>query len=150
MSHATYRRHLARATTRLIDEAAVQPAVLGPGLRPATDIGLTVTLDAGVPIQGLRSPSHAITQRTVSLHQAVIGLDATDTIPNKDFVLRYDVAGAEPALTVLAHRDPAQDAEGTLFLLAQPPEDPTPAEVTAKEMVFVIDASSSMRGRPLE
>ncbi len=126
--------------------AAIMPAILPPGVRSAHDIGLTVELDAGVPIQAVRSTSHRVDVKTPSARQAEIAIAAGDTIPNKDFVLRYDVAGAKPEFAVVAHRD---GGEGAFFLMAQPPETAKPEEVTAKEMVFVIDTSSSMAGAPL-
>ena len=40
--------------------------------------------------------------RTASA-QAAIKLAPADSIPNKDFVLRYDVVGKKPEMAVLAH-----------------------------------------------
>jgi Ca-activated chloride channel family protein len=128
--------------------AAVQPQVLLPGMRSSHDVAIHVELDAGVPIQGVRSPSHAI-EAAVAARTAKIALAAGDTIPNKDFILRYDVAGDRPEVAVVAHR--AAGAEpGSFFLMMQPPKAPADAEVTPKELVFVIDTSSSMNGLPLE
>ena len=75
-------------------------------------------------------------------------LAADDTVPNKDFILRYQVAGARPDFAVLAHRATAAPA-GSFFLLAQPPETAAAADITPREMVFVVDTSSSMAGEPL-
>jgi len=49
---------------------------------------------------------------------------------------------------VLTHR--AQGAaKGSLFLLAQPPATAAAADIAPREMVFVVDTSSSMAGEPL-
>ena len=50
-----------------------------------------VTLDAGVPIQELRSTNHQVEVSREGDRRASIALTGGDTIPNKDFVLRYDV-----------------------------------------------------------
>ena len=69
------------------------------------------------------------------------------TIPNKDFVLRYDVAGAKIADAVLTH---ATGTGGFFTLILQPPERVTVEDVTPKELVFVLDTSGSMSGFPIE
>jgi Ca-activated chloride channel family protein len=129
--------------------AAVQPVTLPAGLRSSHDISLQVELDAGVPIEGLASSSHQIVIQRPSSSRATVRLAAGDTVPNKDFILTYQVAGAVPALAVLAHRDGGASGTGSFMLVAQPPENPKPADVTPREIVFVLDTSSSMRGAPL-
>jgi Ca-activated chloride channel family protein len=124
---------------------AVQPAVLPPGMRPATDIALRVDVDAGVPIRDLASPSHRIDVQRPAEARASLRIAADDAIPNRDFILRYAVAGPAPAFAVLAHRDGDQ---GSFFLLAQPPASAS-AAVEPREIVFVLDTSSSMAGAPL-
>ena len=69
-------------------------------------------------------------------------------IPNKDFVLQYDVAGQ-------AHRRrrarASRLARGGFFtLILQPPDRVTQAEIAPKELVFVLDTSGSMSGFPIE
>lgn len=142
-------RHVPRSS-RLTREAAaaVQPAVLPPGMRSSHDVSLAVEIDAGVPIQGLRSPSHDVAS-TVERARATVAIKSSDTIPNKDFILRYEVAGDRPEVAVVAHRA-AGAGPGSFFLMMQPPRSPAAAEVTPKELIFVVDTSSSMNGLPLE
>lgn len=128
---------------------AVQPAVLPPGMRPAHDISLQVDLDAGVPVRDIASPSHRINvtrpgAAPAAGARASVRIAPADTIPNKDFILRYAVAGQAPAFAVLAHRDGDQ---GSFFLLAQPPAGK--ALIEPREIVFVLDTSSSMAGAPM-
>ncbi len=74
-------------------------------------------------------------------------LKAEKTIPNKDFALRYNVAGDSVKDAVLTHHD----ARGGFFsLILQPPARVTHEDVTPKELVFVIDTSGSMSGFPIE
>ncbi len=141
-------RYVPAASSAARDAAAVQPAVLPPGLRSSHDIGLRVDLDAGVPIEAIDSPSHRLAVERPALAPAVarVKLRPSDTIPNKDFVLRYRVAGAAPRFGVLAHRGGGM---GSFMLLAQPPAAPPEAHVAPREIVFALDTSSSMRGLPL-
>lgn len=132
------------------EPAAVAPAVLPAGVRSSHDIRLSVDLDAGVAIEGIASSSHqiAIARATDSRARARVTIRPGDTIPNKDFVLRYQVAGAAPAFGVLGHRgDPGRP--GSFVLVAQPPQATPPAQIAPREIVFVLDTSSSMRGAPL-
>jgi len=68
-------------------------------------------------------------------------------IPNKDFRLRYDVAGKQIQDAVLTHRD---SRGGYFTLILQPPQRVTVEDVTPKELVFVLDTSGSMDGFPIE
>lgn len=133
-----------------VDPAAVQPAVLPAGVRSSHDISLSVELDAGVAIDGIASSSHRIAvARGDSRARARVTIEPGDTIPNKDFVLRYQVAGAAPAFGVLGHRvDPGRP--GSFLLVALPPTAAAPAQIAPREVVFVLDTSSSMRGAPLD
>jgi Ca-activated chloride channel family protein len=118
-----------------------------PAERPGRDISIEVTLDAGVPLNDLASPSHEIEVVRPDDRSAVARLKNNETVPNKDFVLKYDVAGRSIEDAVLAHRDAG---DGFFTLILQPPERVTVADVTPKELVFVIDTSGSMNGFPIE
>lgn len=125
----------------------VQAPALPPGLRSSHDISLAVELDAGVAIERVASASHRIELAQPAASRATVRIAAGDTIPNKDFTLRYRVAGAAPKLGVLAHR--GDGGRGSFILIAQPPASAAPTQVAARELVFVLDTSSSMRGPAL-
>ena len=126
--------------------AAVQPAVLPAGLRSAHEISLRIDLDAGMPIEDISSGSHQIAIARASSSRATIRIQPTDSIPNKDFLLRYHVAGAAPKFAVLGHRD---GGTGSFLFMAQPPTAAAATQIAPREIVFVLDTSSSMRGAPL-
>ena len=123
------------------------PPVLRPGQRSGHDIGLTVLLDAALPITTLSVPTHRIDSEEASVSRRTIHLAAGDSIPNRDFVLRWSVAGAETQFGVLAHR--AKDG-GYFTLTMQPPLAPRDEQVTPREVTFILDISGSMSGLPLE
>jgi Ca-activated chloride channel homolog len=133
-------------TDRVIDASRITPPVLAPGMRSGRDISVTLRIDAGVPIEGLTSVSHRLEVERPSAREAEIQLAPTDTTPNKDLIVRYRVAGSELRSAVLSHRG----AGGGYFaLLVQPESEETHPAVVPKEMMFIIDTSCSMTGRPL-
>ena len=135
----------------LADLPAARAALDAPysPTRTGNDVNVRVSLDAGVPIRDVRSPSHDLHVSEPSPSRAEVSLATHDRIPNKDFVLRWTVAGGAPEVAVLAD---AHDGQGVFMLMIQPPADAavTPETVIPKEMVFVVDTSCSMSGFPLD
>lgn len=129
------------------DGSRITPPVTPPGTRAGHDISMEIALDAGVPIDALASSSHDVEIARPDARRAVVKLKDQATIPNKDFLLRYDVAGRRVEDAVLTH----YGARGGFFtLMLQPPERVPVAEITPKELVFVLDTSGSMMGFPIE
>jgi len=120
-------------------------------LRPeqiaANDISVEVAIDAGAEIGQISSPTHAIRATQLAGGKAVVTLSPNDRIPNRDFVLRYKVAGEKIRAGLAVHRD---ETGGTFALLIHPPDTLKDVPRTAREMIFVIDCSGSMNGRPLD
>ncbi|HVE38263.1 MAG TPA: VIT and VWA domain-containing protein [Planctomycetota bacterium] len=115
---------------------------LRPGEISAADIALEVTIDAGAEIAEVTSPTHAI-----RVDRTKVTLSPNDRIPNRDFVLRYRLAGGKIRAALATHRD----ASGGYFaLMIHPPEKLADVPRSPREMIFVIDCSGSMNGRPLE
>lgn len=129
------------------DADRITPPVLRPGTRSGHDVSIAVRLDAGVPYVNLRSKSHDIDERRVGPDRAEVTLVAGDAIPNQDFELAWDVRPERVEAGLLAHRT-GDDGFFTLMLVPSPA--PRPADVTPKEMVFVLDCSGSMSGAPIE
>ncbi|HEX6992911.1 MAG TPA: VIT and VWA domain-containing protein [Gammaproteobacteria bacterium] len=121
---------------------------LRPGERSAHDLAISVDLDAGVPIEAVDA-SHPIETVREADHKVRIALADEDTIPNRDFVLRFKVAGDEIRSKLLTWRDPETN-EGYFTMMVHPPADVSDIPRQPVEMVFVIDTSSSMNGRPIE
>ncbi|MCC6859544.1 MAG: VWA domain-containing protein [Bryobacterales bacterium] len=134
-------------TDRVPDASRITPPVARPGTRAGHDISVEVALDAGMPVDRLRSVNHEIDFERPSATRARVRLRERAVIPNRDFVLRYDVAGRRISDAVLTHRG---SRGGFFTLILQPPERVTLAEVTPKELVFVLDTSGSMSGFPIE
>src|SRR2546426_9005662 len=134
-------------TDRVPDASRITPAPAPEGMRAGHDISLDITLDAGVPIDALNSRTHDVNIERPDDRRARILLKDETTIPNKDFILRYDVAGKKMEDALLTH----SSGQGGFFtLILQPPLRVTAEDVTPKELVFVLDTSGSMSGFPIE
>jgi Ca-activated chloride channel family protein len=127
------------------DTANISPPLAAS--RDGHTIAIDVDLNAGVPIEAVRSDSHRIQTLNVSANSARISLADEDVIPNKDFVLRYDVTGKRMEDAVLVTRGPKG---GFFSLILTPPEKMSAADTRPKEIVFVLDTSGSMEGFPIE
>jgi Ca-activated chloride channel family protein len=134
-------------TTQVPDASRITPPITPKGTRAGHDIAVDVTLDAGVPIDELKSSSHEIDVERPNGWSAHVRLKDKDSIPNKDFVLKYDVAGRRVEDALLTTRT---DKGGFFTFILQPPDRVTVEDVTPKEIVFVLDTSGSMSGFPIE
>ena len=120
---------------------------LAPAERSGHDLGITVSIDAGVPIEEITS-THEITVERDGPAVATVQLAQRTTIPNRDFVLDFRIAGATVKSNLMTYRDP-ETGEGFFSLMMIPPIDSADISRRPMEMVFVIDCSGSMEGRPL-
>ncbi|MBN2131876.1 MAG: VWA domain-containing protein [Sedimentisphaerales bacterium] len=119
---------------------------LKPNERSGHDIAVAVDIDAGVTIEAIASPSHAIRNSKSTPEKAHIRLSELDSIPNKDFVLRYKVAGKRIKSALVTHTD---ERGGFFTLMLYPPDDLRHLKRAPMEMVFVLDCSGSMSGEPI-
>ena len=122
---------------------------LRPGERSGHDVDVAVKLDALVPVEAVESRSHKVTIKNKSERAFEVTLDEGDRIPNRDFVLRWKVAGEGVRSGLVVQKD--KDGRGGYFaMMVVPPEDLRKLPRAPVEMVFVLDVSGSMSGRPLE
>lgn len=124
-----------------------QVQYLAPTERSGHDISLAIDIDAGVPIQQFDSRNHKIQTRALSPTRTRVTLDPADNIPNRDFVLRYQIAGDAVKPALVAQRD---GSGGYFTLMLFPPRLLNDLPRQPLEFVFTIDVSGSQSGRPLE
>lgn len=134
-------------TDRVPDASRITPNSPPAATRSGHDISLDVTLDAGLILDDVNSKTHNVDIQRTDSHSARLRLREGSTIPNKDFVLRYDVAGRTIQDALLTHRS---EKGGYFTLILQPPDRVTVEDVRPKELVFVLDTSGSMQGFPIE
>ena len=124
---------------------------LRPHERSGHDISLAIDIDAGVKIEKLDCASHVVTQEKATEDDLAGGkvrvlLSPRDSIPNRDFVLRYQVAGESIKADIITHRD---ERGGYFTMMVYPPGDLSNLQREPTELIFVLDCSGSMRGWPL-
>ncbi len=134
-------------TERASDADRISPPVAPIGERAGHDISIEVNIDAGVPLVSLQSGTHEIEALQPGPGKGIVRLKDQATIPNKDFVLKYLVAGKQIEDALLSHRD---HKGGFFTLILQPPQRVSAPDVMPKELVFVLDTSGSMEGFPIE
>jgi Ca-activated chloride channel family protein len=125
---------------------ATEVQYLKPGERSGHDVSLVVALNAGVPFEQVECKSHAVETAQTSTAAATVRLRELDSIPNKDFVLRYKVGADKVKPALLAHRD---ERGGFFSLVLYPPEGARKLDRAPLELVFVLDCSGSMNGEPI-
>lgn len=125
------------------------PAAEGRPAAPssaAPTIGLTLELDAGLPVTSLESPTHALVVEAPSASRRVVRL-AGAVAADRDLVLRWTLAGADVGTGAVAASD---GTTGVLSLVIEPPAALQGQAVTPREVVLLLDCSGSMHGAPLE
>lgn len=152
----------------------VYPVVVGPryagGANPKTDPwmanphlpagqpepyawDLKVHLQTGIGLKEVSSPSHKIAVNYTGPSTADIKLDQSGG-GNKDFVLRYRLAGDKIETGLLQFEEPSaglgRPAEKFFALLVEPPKRPTLADIPGREFIFLLDVSGSMHGFPID
>ncbi|MGG6265318.1 protein kinase domain-containing protein [Leptolyngbya sp. AN03gr2] len=117
-----------------------------PETRPGQNIGMTIEIDAGVPIKGIRSTTHQIQSQQDS-RSTRVQLKNENTIPNKDFVLQYQVSDTKAQSTTLTDVDQRGGHFATYLI---PAVNYQQSEIVPKDIVFLIDTSGSQSGEPIQ
>jgi Ca-activated chloride channel family protein len=108
-------------------------------------VSISIDLEAGAEIPNIYSRTHKIQVAGDKKKKSVTLADGR-TIDNRDFVLRYQLAGKNTQPAFLAYND---SKDGYFSLWIEPPASPKSKDITAREMVFVLDTSGSMSGQPI-
>ena len=130
-------------TDAVPDASRISPPRLLPGVRPATDLGISVSIDVGaVGVADLRSSQHA-TATGFADGTVTVTLARADELPNRDFVLRIRPAATDVAGAIWTTK---HNGDTRFLALLLPPEDLDAAPRVPREVVLVVDTSSSMTG----
>lgn len=135
-------------TDKVPDASRISPPYLGGGMRSGHDISIEVVANAGIPIRSWDAPTHQVNETATYDGTLSLKLSDKDSIPNRDFILRYAVDGKLPQATLLTHTDGKKG--GFFTLVVQPPKLDVDKLVGHRELIFVMDVSGSMHGVPLD
>jgi Ca-activated chloride channel family protein len=137
----------AEDTTSVPDASRITPLVAEEGQRAGHDIDLSVSIDAGIPIETVESLLHEVAIDRDDKNKVLVTLKNNKEIPNRDFVLKYLVGSEQIRSGVLTHKDGEQ---GYVTLIMIPPARVAPAQIAPRELIFIVDVSGSQSGKPLE
>lgn len=119
------------------------------GEAPKSTFNINVTIDGGMPVSAINSPSHELIDiHYVNENLAECKLPAADSLSgNRDFVLDYVLSGEKNSTGMLLY----EGAEENFFLsMIQPPAAPKTEDISPREYIFILDISGSMSGIPME
>ena len=137
---------------------ATEQIVLTPGAERPDRVEVEIVADVGTELRDVTSPTHAIDVRDRAGSRAQVRL-REPARPDRDLDVRFTVAGDAPSIAVLASPpegapseggEPRGQERGHFSLALHPRMSVADGEVLPRELVFLVDTSSSMNGRPLE
>jgi Ca-activated chloride channel family protein len=128
-------------------EQWVKNPYLHEGQAPPYTYGLSVEVNSALPIVQLASPSHEVEVKYSGQSAAKVTVKDEAKAGNKDFVLRYGLAGKKIETGLLLY--PGQE-ENFFLLMMEPPARVKKEAVVPREYIFIVDVSGSMHGFPLE
>jgi Ca-activated chloride channel family protein len=114
---------------------------------PQTNFTISLSISTGIALQEIVCTSHETDVIWESESVAnILLVDPEDFGGNRDFIVRYRLAGQEIASGLLLFEG---QEENFFLLMVQPPERIKPADIPPREYIFVVDVSGSMHGFPL-
>ncbi|WP_298256353.1 VIT and VWA domain-containing protein [uncultured Litoreibacter sp.] len=135
--------------TWAISDVPAYPKVIGldlPDTFSSDRVSLELNMTSGVTVSDFISRTHHL-----KVEQTYEGLSAKfangKVQDNRDLVIRYTLGGDVLEAATLSHVD---DRGGYVSLMIEPPSTPADADITPRELVFVLDTSGSMNGEPMQ
>jgi len=116
---------------------------------PVARLSVSATVTSTRPLRAMFSPSHHATVERSALRKASVRVKADNWAGRDDFVLCYVADADEMGLRLLAHR-PSEQEDGYFLLLGNPTGSADRRAVPAKDVLFCLDTSGSMRGEKIE
>ncbi|MGF1581435.1 MAG: VIT domain-containing protein [Gemmataceae bacterium] len=121
----------------------------GKAIRTLEKFSVQVNLKSQHPLQNIYSPTHAVTITRKNDNQAQVVFEKAQGLLDRNFFLYYSANPGDVGLTTITHR-PESDIKGHFMLLVSPRADLSKAQQVPRDIVFVLDTSSSMRGKRIE
>jgi Ca-activated chloride channel family protein len=115
--------------------------------RPIEEVSVHVEIHSDQPLKAVYSSSHDVAVDRRGDFNAAVGYEAYDVKPDKDFSLYYTLSDADFGLNLISYKQPGED--GFFLLLAAPKVEVEEAEIVAKDVLFVLDTSGSMKGQKI-
>jgi len=127
-------------------EKWVENPHLHEGEKAPYSFHLGLAVRSGMPIAKISSPSHEIEVEYSGKKTAHVALKGDGSGGNRDFVLRYSLAGKQIETGLLLY--PGEE-ENFFLLMMEPPAKVGKRDIVPREYIFILDVSGSMHGFPL-
>ncbi|MFN0121952.1 MAG: VIT domain-containing protein [Blastocatellia bacterium] len=113
-----------------------------PGNHAPARISAEIEISAPVNIRDVYSPSHQLSLKRDGDKRIRASFEAGGERAEPDFQLYYTVSNKDLGMSLLTYREPGKD--GYFMLRISPKADASEREISAKDVVFVLDTSGSM------
>ena len=133
-------------TDKVPDASKITPPALPEGYVGCAELSVTVEIDAGASIDVLASKHHAI-DASGKGRKRFVTLTKDGEALNRDFVLGWSLATEAPQTSLMLA---PKGEEGYFQLTIMPPQQEFAGAPAPRELVFVLDTSGSMSGRPID
>lgn len=135
-----------QSSSRELSDQPVSAPLMAPGGDRANAVTLKVNLNAGFPLDDVKSLYHAVKIDKVNDSARRIVLDG-DATADRDFVLQWNAVASNMPSVGLFREHVGKDDYMLAYVM--PPAVATPQKA-GREVVFVIDNSGSMGGTSIE
>ncbi len=138
------------AATASAEEKWVANPYLPQGSPAVTSFALEARVVSGMPLHEVNSPSHRVGIDFRNAGEALVQIAPDEPGPaNRDFILRYRLAGGAIETGLLIDAPAKAGGDGHFLLLLEAPTRPAATMVPPRDYLFVVDVSGSMHGFPL-
>jgi Ca-activated chloride channel family protein len=115
--------------------------------KPIEEVTISVEIRSREPLKAIHSPSHEVAIDRIDDYNARVGYEEYDVLPDRDFELYYTISAEDFGLNLLSYKK--QEEDGFFLLLVAPKVETEEQEIVAKDVIFVLDTSGSMKGEKL-
>lgn len=136
-------------TDQVSDASRITPSVVAEGEKPVNPVTIQVELDAGFPVNDVKSRYHPIDVEKRDDNRYAVSLAVGPFPADRDFELVWHpIAGSVPRASLFRE---TRDGDTHLLLTLFPPVGVQAGEKRLpREAIFVIDTSGSMHGASID
>jgi len=116
--------------------------------RPLEDLVVRAQIESREPLKAVYSSRHEVSIDREDDYHALLGLEQSDVLPDRDFELFYTISSEKIGLNLLSFKEEGQD--GFFLLLAAPDVKVNEEEIVVKDIILVLDTSGSMQGEKMD
>jgi Ca-activated chloride channel family protein len=116
--------------------------------RPLEDLVVRAQIESREPLKAVYSSRHEVSIDREDDYHALLGLEQSDVLPDRDFELFYTISSEKIGLNLLSFKEEGQD--GFFLLLAALDVKVNEEEIVVKDIILVLDTSGSMQGEKMD